>query len=75
MCRSFLSCATHVLHQALTLPHKPPDKRPLNEIATVQKLSMDDISIGLQYSIVQARPSYLPPLPQPEDTPTQTVKL
>ena len=33
----------HVLYRALGLPHKPPDKRPLREIAKAQNRSMDEI--------------------------------
>ena len=33
----------HVLYLALGLPHKPPDKRPLRELAGAQHRSMDEI--------------------------------
>jgi hypothetical protein len=38
----------HVLYLALDLPHKPPDKRPLRDIAKVQHRSMDEISVQRQ---------------------------
>lgn len=53
----------HVLYQALGLPHKPPDKRPLREIAKAQNRSMDEIRTLLMDAIVHARPPYPPPPP------------
>jgi len=53
----------HVLYQALGLPHKPPDKRPLREIAKAQNRSMDEIRTVLLDAIVHARPPYPPPPP------------
>ena len=55
----------HVLYQALGLPHKPPDKRPLREIAKEQNRSMDEIRALLMDAIIHARPPYPPP-PPPE---------
>jgi hypothetical protein len=57
----------HVLYQALGLPHKPPDKRPLREIAKAQQRSMDEINAVLITAIVHARPPYPPPPPPPPD--------
>ena len=45
----------HVLHSALGLPDKPPDKRPLREIAKAQNRSMDEIRSLLLQAIDQAR--------------------
>ena len=57
----------HVLYRALGLPHKPPDTRPLREIAKAQKRSMDRIRAILLDAIVHARPPYPPPPPPPAD--------
>jgi hypothetical protein len=57
----------HVLFLALGLPHKPPDKRPLSEIAKAQNRSMDEIKTVLLDAIVHARPPYPPPPPPPPD--------
>jgi hypothetical protein len=57
----------HVLFLALGLPHKPPDKRPLGEIAKAQNRSMDEIKTVLLDAIVHARPPYPPPPPPPPD--------
>lgn len=56
----------HVLYKALGLPHKPPDKRPLREIASAQNRSLDDVRAVLMDAIIHARPPYPPP-PPPED--------
>jgi hypothetical protein len=57
----------YVLSLALGLPHKPPDKRPLREIADMQHRSMEEISAVLQNAIIHARPPYPPPPPSPPD--------
>lgn len=57
----------HVLYLALGLPHKPPDNRPLGEIAKSQGRSIDEIRAILQDAIVHARPPYPPPPPPPPD--------
>lgn len=57
----------HVLFIALGLPHKPPDRRPLSEIARAQNRSMDEVRSILQDAIVHARPPYPPPPPPPPD--------
>lgn len=57
----------HVLYLALGLPHKPPDKRPLGEIAKAQNRSLDEIRTVLLAAIVHARPPYPPPPPPPPD--------
>ena len=59
----------HVLFLALGLPHKPPDKRPLRDIAASQNRSMDEIKAILMDAIVHARPPYPPPPPPPKDMP------
>ncbi|OLE53220.1 MAG: hypothetical protein AUG51_14095 [Acidobacteria bacterium 13_1_20CM_3_53_8] len=53
----------HVLYQALDLPHRPPDRRPLSEIAREQHRSMDEVRAILQDAIIHARPPYPPPPP------------
>ena len=55
----------HVLYRALGLPPRPPDKRPLREIARAQNRSMDEIRTVLLDAIVHARPPYPPPSPPP----------
>ncbi len=57
----------HILYLALGLPHKPPDARPLRDIAKAQHRSMDDIRAILQDAIIHARPPYPPPPPPPPD--------
>lgn len=57
----------HVLFLALGLRHRPPDKRPLRDIATAQNRSMDEIKAILMDAIVHARPPYPPPPPPPKD--------
>jgi hypothetical protein len=57
----------HVLYLALGLPHRPPDKRPLRDIAAAQNRSMDEIKEILLNAIVHARPPYPPPPPPPHD--------
>jgi len=59
----------HVLFLALEMPHKPPDKRPLRDIAKAQNKSMDEIKATLMDAIVHARPPYPPPPPPPKDSP------
>jgi hypothetical protein len=57
----------YVLYQALGLPRKPPDRRPLRAIASAQKHSVDELRTVLQDAIVHARPPYPPPPPPPPD--------
>jgi hypothetical protein len=57
----------HVLYLALGMPHRPPDKRPLSEIARAQNRSMDEVRAILMDAIVHARPPYPPPPPPPSD--------
>ena len=57
----------HVLYRALGLPHKPPDRRPLREIAKAQNRSMYEIRAVRLDAIVHARPPYPPPSPPPPD--------
>jgi hypothetical protein len=59
----------HVLYQALGLPLKPRDKRPLREIAKAQNRSLDEIRAVLMDAIVHARPPYPPP-PPPDPEPS-----
>lgn len=53
----------HVLYDALGLPDKPRDKRPLREIAKTQHRSMDEVKAILQEAITQARPPGSPSPP------------
>jgi hypothetical protein len=57
----------HVLYQALGLPHKPPDKRPIRDIARAQNRSVAEVIGTLQNAIVHARPPYPPPPPPAPD--------
>jgi hypothetical protein len=57
----------HILYQALGLPNKPHDRRPLREIAKAQNRSIEEIRAVLQDAIVHARPPYPPPSPPPPD--------
>ena len=59
----------HVLYLALGLPHRPPDKRPLRDVAAAQNRSMDEVKAILLDAIVHARPPYPPPPPPPHDKP------
>ena len=59
----------HVLYIALGMPHKPPDKRPLRDIAASQNRSVDEVNAILMDAIVHARPPYPPPPPPPKDHP------
>ena len=53
----------HVLYRALGLPNKPPDKRPIRDIARAQNRSVEDVIAVLKTAIVHARPPYPPPPP------------
>ena len=57
----------HVLFLALGMSHRPPDKRPLRDIAQSQNRSMDEVKAILMDAIVHARPPYPPPPPPPKD--------
>lgn len=57
----------HVLAKALGVSHRPPDRRPLREIAKSQNRSMDEVRAVLTEAIVHARPPYPPPPPPPPD--------
>ena len=54
-----------VLYLALGLPEKPPDKRPLREIAKMQHRSMDEIRAILLEPVVHARTPYSAPQSPP----------
>ena len=62
----------HVLFLALGLPPKPPDDRPIVEIARAQNRPVEAVIADLQYAIIHARPPYPAPLPPPTD-PTRSV--
>jgi hypothetical protein len=53
----------YVLHKALGLPYRPPDRRPIREIARSQNRSVDEVIAELQDAIIHARPPYPPPPP------------
>jgi hypothetical protein len=57
----------HVLFEALGMPHRPPDKRPLRDIAQSQNRSIDETKAILMDAIVHARPPYPPPPPPKDD--------
>lgn len=59
----------HVLYKAIDLPPKPPDRRPLREIAKSQNRELSKLIADLENAIVHARPPYPPP-PPPDDTPS-----
>lgn len=44
-----------VLYQALGLPNKPPDKRPVRDIARAQNRSVEEVIADLRAAIIQAR--------------------
>jgi hypothetical protein len=56
----------HVLYQAVGLPPRPPDKRPIRDIARSQNRSVNEVISALQNAIVHARPPYPPPTPLPQ---------
>jgi hypothetical protein len=55
----------HILYEALGLPNRPHDRRPLREIAKAENRSIEEIKAVLQDAIVHARPPYPPPSPPP----------
>jgi hypothetical protein len=57
----------HVLFKALGLPHRPPDPRPLRDIAKAQGRSMEEVRATLMDAVVHARPPYPPPPPPTPD--------
>ena len=56
----------HVLYLALGLPHRPPDKRPLADIARSQNRSVEEVRAILLDAIIHSRPPYPPPPPPPK---------
>jgi hypothetical protein len=66
----------HVLYEALGLPPKPPDKRPLRRIARSQNLTMDQVRAALQEAILHARPNSPPASasPTPEKAPDKVLR-
>lgn len=56
----------HVLYRALGLSHRPPDRRPLREIARAQNRPVEEVVAVLQDAIIHARPPYPPPPPPDE---------
>ena len=63
---------SYVLFQALGLPPKPPDKRPIMDIALAQNRSVETVIADLQNAIIYARPPHPPPPPPPPD-PTRST--
>jgi hypothetical protein len=62
----------YLLYLALGLPDKPPDKRPLRDIAKMQHRSFSKVSAALENAITHARPPYPAPSSLPPDrTPGQ----
>jgi hypothetical protein len=61
-----------ILYQALGLPSRPQDRRPLSAIAQAQHRSVQDVIAGLQRAIVQARSSPPPSAPSPQNPPGGT---
>ena len=62
----------YLLYQALGLPEKPPDRRPLRDVAKMQHRSLDKVNAVLKNAITHARPPYPAPAPSaPETTPGQ----
>ena len=57
----------YILYQALGLPYKPPDKRPISTIARAQKRTVNDVRDVLSNAIIHSRPPYPPPPPLPPD--------
>lgn len=57
----------HVLYQALGLPHRPRDKRPIGVIARAQNRPAREMVAILENAIIHARPPYPPPPPPPPD--------
>lgn len=51
----------HILYEAVGLPPRPPDKRPIRDIAKAQHRSTDEIKIVLMSAITHARPPAPPP--------------
>ena len=60
----------HVLYEALGLPDKPHDKRPLRAIAKAQHRSMDEVRTLLQDAILHTRPPPPPPNRAPNQAPS-----
>jgi hypothetical protein len=56
-----------VLYEALGIPHRPGDRRPLKQIAREQNVSVDQIIETLQRAIVQFQQTNLPPQPAGPD--------
>ena len=52
-----------VLYEALGIPHRPGDHRPLKQIAREQNLSVDHLIETLQRAIVQFQQTNVPPAP------------
>jgi hypothetical protein len=57
----------HVLYRAIGLPPRPPDKRPLREIARAQHRPLSELIAQLEEAIVRARPPNPPPSPPPDE--------
>lgn len=57
-----------VLYKAIGLPvTKPPDKRPIRDIAKSQNRPIEEIKVELMNAIIHSRPPYPPPIPPHDD--------
>ena len=55
----------YVLFQAIHMPPRPHDRRPIKEIAREQGRPVNALIAELQNAIIHARPPYPPPSPLP----------
>jgi hypothetical protein len=58
------------LYDALGIPDKLHDRRPISQIAREQNRTLESVILSLQDAIVHARPPYPTPVPLPPPTPT-----
>jgi hypothetical protein len=63
----------YILYQALGLPVKPGDRRPIAVIARDQNRSLASVIAALQVAITHARPPYPTPPPSPPAPTRSTV--
>ena len=56
-----------VLYEALGIPHRPGDHRPLKQIAREQNVSVDRVIETLQKAILYFQQTNLPPAPAAPD--------
>jgi hypothetical protein len=58
--------SSSILYQALGLPPRPHDRRPLAQIARAQQRPVQDVIADLHKAILEARASSPPPSPTPD---------